>query len=414
MKNKIIFHLDMDQFFVAVELQCYPELRGKPVVVGGDPHGRGIVTTSSYEARRYGVRSGMPTSDAYKLCPHAVFIKPDSSKYVHASRQVFLMLREFTDRVEPVSVDEAYLDVTDVVQYAGGIEALARTIKRTITERTGLTATIGVGANRVAAKMASGMNKPDGFTYLPPERIAAVFENMPVGELIGVGRSTERVLESFGIRTIGQLAAFPEEILRRRFGKYGADLHRLAHGQGSDEVCTPEECPDEKSMGHEHTFGRDIADHKELLGRLHLLSERVARRMRTGDMVGQCVTIKIRYKGFETVMHGHRIKRFIQHEMDIYAVAEKLFDEAYEAGRPVRLVGVCVSHLVPTSRLTQQELFVAPSEPSVLTRTCDLIKDRFGELSIGFASGVFFAGGRSSSNSRRTTFYNPFAPRSWQ
>ncbi|MBU1982806.1 DNA polymerase IV, partial [bacterium] len=266
--SKAIFHLDMDQFFVAVELRCYPELRGKPVVVGGTPQGRGIVTTASYEARRFGLKSGMSAGEALRLCPDAIFIRPDSAKYVHASREMFKLLRQFTDRVEPVSVDEGYLDVTDVVRVFGGIPALAHKIKRTVVNELGLTATIGAGPNRLVAKMASGMNKPDGFTWIRASEVAAVFRNLPVGDLYGVGRSTARVLESFGIRTAGELAAFPVEILRRHFGKWGEDLNRIARGEGSDQVLAADEWPDEKSMGHEHTFSSDLTDREALLGRL--------------------------------------------------------------------------------------------------------------------------------------------------
>lgn len=398
---KTIFHLDMDQFFVAVELKCLPHLRGKPVIVGGDPHGRGIVTTASYEARRFGVKSGMPAGEAFRLCPQAIFLKPDGAKYVHASEQVLDVLREYTDRVEPVSIDEAYLDVTDALQAAGGVERLAYAIKNRIKNELGLSATIGAGPNRLVAKMASGMNKPDGFTYLPAHKVAAVFRDLPVGDLYGVGRATERVLESFGIRTIGQLADFPAEILRRRFGKWGEELVHVARGEGSDVVQKSEERPDEKSMGHEHTFGADVTDAETILGRLHLLSERVARRLRAANMAGRCVSVKIRYRGFETNTHEHKLKRFVQHETDIYPVAEMLFHESYESGRPVRLVGVQVCALWPTARILQLELFMAPENPDWLARACDEIKDRFGESSIGFASGIFHAGGKRKSAYQR-------------
>lgn len=403
--NRLIFHLDMDQFFAAVELRHHPHLRGKPVIIGGSPQGRGIVTTCTYEARRFGVRSGMAANDAIKLCPQAIFVRPNCAKYIDVSGHVFDILRGFTDRVEPVSVDEAYMDMTNVVWKEGGVEALAMKIKRRIREQEGITATIGAGANRLVAKIASGMHKPDGFTYLPPECVAAAFQNMPVGDLYGVGKVTQRTLEAFGIRTAGQLAAFPVDILRRHMGKFGEELVRIARGEGSDAVATPHERPQERSMGHEHTFGQDFTDVSILLGRLNLLCERVARRLRAANLAGQVVNVKIRYKGFETVLHGRKLKQCVQHEMYIYPVAEMLFHESYRVGQPVRLIGVHVSGLISTDEILQQELFAPPDTPTLLGRTCDHIKERFGEDSIGYASGTFLNGSRTPS---RHSSFNPF------
>jgi DNA polymerase IV len=404
MGDKIIFHLDMDQFFAAVEIQCQPHLRGKPVIVGGSPSGRGIVTTASYEARRFGVRSGMPAIEAARLCPQAVFVRCDHGKYMDVSRRVFSLLHAFTDRVQQTSVDEAYMDVTHVAWQSGGVDSLAYAIKHRVRTVEGLTCTIGGGPNRLVAKVASGMKKPDGYTYIPRERIAEVFCDMPVGDLYGVGKATQRILEGFGIRTAGQLAEFPEDILRRRFGKFGNDLSRIARGEGADDVLVEEERPLEKSMGHEQTF-QNVHDTTLLLGRLHLLCERVARRLRAGDMAGRVVTVKIRYKGFETVIHGRKIKTHVQHEMFIYPVAEQLFHEAYRKGEDVRLVGVHVSDLLPVEDILQQELFVQKRETSQLMETCDGIKERYGEASIGFASGYLVTRRRRAGGAE---WFNPF------
>ncbi len=407
---KTIFLLDMDQFYAAVEMRLAPWLKGKPVIVGASPEGRGIVTTASYEARRYGVRSGMSGLDAVRLCPHAQFVRPDFNKYVTASCRIVAILREFTERVEPVSVDEAFIDVSDIVWSWGGVEALAMTMKRRIVEREGLTATIGAGANKLVAKVASGMNKPDGFTYLPPDVVPRVFATLPVGDLYGVGKKTQAVLEGFGIRTAGQLAAFPIDVLARRFGKFGIELARAARGEGEDLVRVPEQREQEKSMGHDHTFHHDQTDPKQLLGRLHLLCERVARRLRAANMAGRCVAVRIRYHGFETVIHGHKVKSYLQHEIDLYPVAERLFHESYRMGTPVRLVGIHISELKPTNEIVQQELFIAPPDTDDLSRACDEIKERFGENAIGFASGVFHTGDTVIRKGHRTPFFNPFYP----
>jgi nucleotidyltransferase/DNA polymerase involved in DNA repair len=405
--SRVIFHLDMDQFFAAVECCIHPQLKGKPLVVGGSPTGRGIVTTASYEARKFGVRSGMATSEAYKLCPHAVFVRPDHGRYSDVSHRIMSMLLEFTDRVEPVSVDEAYIDATGIVWKEGGVEPLARKIKKQILDREGLTATIGVGPNRLVAKMASGMNKPDGFTHFPAEKVEAVFRKLPVGDLYGVGKATERILESFGIRTAGQLADFPVDVLRRRFGKWGDELVRIARGQGADDIHIPDEHPQEKSMGHDHTFGQDVTDPELLLGRLHLLCERASRRLRMANLLGRVVSVKIRYKGFETTLHGCTLKRHAQHEMYLYPVAEKLFWESYRRGTPVRLIGFHMQDLIAAEDILQQELFVPELPLDGLFRTCDDIKDRYGEASIGFASGTLLAG-RSSSRKSQRIDYDPF------
>jgi DNA polymerase-4 len=407
--GKVIFHLDMDQFFAAVEQLHHPELRGKPIVVGGSTLGYGVVTTASYEARRYGIRSGMAAADALRLCPQVIFVRPDTDKYLDVSQRIFCMLLEYTDRVEPVSVDEAYLDVTDIVWKEGGVDALAMTIKRRIRDSEHITATIGAGPNRVVAKVACGMHKPDGYTYIPADKVSLMFRDLPVGDLCGVGRATERILRSLGVRTVGQLAVFHAEVLRPRLGKWAEELVRMARGEGNDVVLAPGEHEQEKSMSHEHTFSKALSDPQLLLGRIHLLCERVARRLRTAGLAGRCVSVKLRYnKGFETVLHGHRLKRCVQHEMDIYPVAEKLFGESYRGSQLVRLVGVQVSDLISTEELLQQELFIGSDEPDHLSQACDEIKDRYGERAIGFASGTFFNAGRPISNSRRVNEYRPF------
>lgn len=407
---KTIFCLDMDQFFVAIEVLHHPHLRGKPVVVGGSKGDKGIVTTASYEARRYGLRAGMAIIEARRLCPHAIFVRPNLYKYVDISQRIFVRLLEFTELVEPVSVDEAYLDVTDQVHSAGDIERLAMKIKRRIFETERLTATIGAGANRLVAKMASNMNKPDGFTYLPPECVAGVFRNLPVGKLHGVGRATEKSLERIGIRTAAQLAVYPLDILRRIFGKWGDDLQNIARGLGDDTVLTPDKRPDEKSMGHEHTFSRDYSDSRVLLGRLHLLCEKVARRLREARMAGRVVTVKVRYHGFETRLHSRKLAQHLQHETDIFVAARTLFHECYDH-RPVRLMGVNVSELISDVRIRQLELFTPGARLAILSQACDRIKNRFGEKSIGYASGIYYSGSRSGASGlfhRKNLRYRPF------
>lgn len=404
---KTIFHLDMDQFFVAVELRNQPWLRGKPVVVGSFVNNRGIVTTASYEARKFGIHSGMPSIEAARLCPQVIFVRPDFTRYVDASLRIVKMLSEFTDRVEPLSIDEACMDVTDLVPRWGGVEALAYHIKDRVRNEEHLTATIGAGANRLVAKVASGMHKPDGFTYLPPERVMEVYENLPIGELRGIGPSTERVLRSFGLQTVGQLSRFPTDVLKRRFGKWADLLIQAARGEGDDIVLLPHERPLEKSMGHEHTLSRGLRAGPELFGELHRLCAKTARRLRAAKLAGRVVTIKLRYASFVTLTHAGTLGRLIQHELDIYPAAYQLFHEVFDDRQEVRLIGVHVADLVPASRIKQQDLFINTQRADDLMGTCDEIRDKYGEDAVGFASAVLFTGERRHIP-RQTMYYRPF------
>lgn len=378
----------MDQFFIAAEMLHRPWLRGKPAAVAGGPRGKGIVTSASYEARRFGISAGMTADHALELCPRLICVPPDAGKYVSLSKTVVAVLNEFTDLVEPLSVDEACMDVSDAVSTPESIEELGLAIKRRIREATGLAATVGGGVNRLVAKMASNLNKPDGCAFIPPERVRSVYENLPVGVLYGVGPATEKALHGLGIRTIGELADYPERVLRVRFGKYGADLWEIANGGGNDVVTPPGRGEDEKSMGHESTLGRDVVNQEMILARLLVLCERVARRLRAGEMAGRVVTLKLRYRGFETCLHGRKFRRHFQHESDIYAAASRLFAECREPGRPVRLIGVSVSDLLRESRIVQMELFAPPARIDSLTVAQDQVRDRFGERAIGYASGL--------------------------
>ncbi|MCC6475752.1 DNA polymerase IV, partial [bacterium] len=394
--------VDLNQFFAAVEIRDNPALRGKPLIVGGNAIDRGIVTTATYEARRYGISSGMALSEAAKLCPHGVFITPTFHKYADASRRVREILVEFTDRAEMVSIDEACLDVTDVVWGYTSPEALGREIQKRIREQVGITASIGAGANRTVAKMASGMKKPEGFVYLPPSKVMAVYGPMEVSELIGVGRSTTRLLTNLGIRTIGDLANYPVAVLEQHMGKRGRELQQLARGGGRDIVVPSDELPDEKSVSHETTFYQDIKDVEVLKGRLSLLCEKVARRMRAARLAGRVVTIRIRYHGFETYQHQHKYARFLSLESDIFVAACALLDEQYEKGRPVRLIGIGVSELCPMAKQSQQELFGGPSATEKkLAEICDEVRGRYGDHMLEFGTSMLSprSSNRRSGNS---------------
>ncbi|MCL4306571.1 DNA polymerase IV [bacterium] len=386
--SKVIFHVDLDQFFAAVEMRDNPNLRGKPILVGGSPGGRGIVTTASYEARKYGVRSGMPMHEALQKCPQAICVRSDTSRYVDASRRVRDVLIDYTDRVEFISIDEAAMDVTDVVWHWPGVGALAHEIQERIEREVGVTASVGAAASRCVAKLASGMNKPRGFTHIPPSKIGEIMGPLPIEEMNGIGPATSHVLHGLGIRTLHELAIYPTEILRRKLGVRGPELQLLARGGGNSTVMRSDELPPEKSMSHETTFHEDQTSADAILGRMMLLAEKVARRMRTARLTGRVVTVKIRYKGFETVHQQRKLARFVYMESDIFMAAKKIFEEIYDPSRPVRLVGVDVSQLVPMARVLQQELFAPRQDRDALTHACDDIKEKFGANLIGYAGNM--------------------------
>ncbi|MCB1058627.1 MAG: DNA polymerase IV [Calditrichaeota bacterium] len=386
--SKTIFHLDLDQFFAAVEMRDNPSLRGKPVLVGGSPGGRGVVTTASYEARKYGVRSGMPMHEALQKCPQAICVRSDSSRYVDASRRVRDILVDYTDKVEFISIDEAALDMTDVVWHWPSVAAVAHEIQRRIEQEVGITASIGAGASRCVAKLASGMHKPRGFTHIPPSKVAEIMGPLPVEEMNGVGPATRHVLNGLGIRTLYELAIYPTDILRNKLGVRGPELQLLARGGGNSTILRADDLPVEKSMSHETTFFENQTSADAILGRILLLSEKVARRMRTARLTGRVVTVKVRYKGFETVHQQKKLARFVHMEADIFIAAKMIFEQIYDPSRPVRLIGVDVSQLVPMGRVLQQELFAPRQDRDSLTHACDDIKDRFGPNLIGYAGNM--------------------------
>src|SRR5712691_11063185 len=278
---RTILHVDMDAFYAAVEQRDRPELKGKPVIVGADPkggRGRGVVATASYEARAFGVASAMPISQAWKRCPHGVYLHPDMDKYAAVSRQVMEVLGHFSDCVEPVSIDEAFLDVTGSRRALGDGETVAALLKAAVRTETHLTASVGVAASKMVAKVASDMRKPDGLVVVPPGTEAAFLAPLPVRRLWGVGPKMEEALLKMGLRTIGDLATCDPARLQRRIGTHGHDLVQLALGIDARAVATESE--DAKSLGHEHTFDEDTGDVERLRTTLLELCDAVARRLR--------------------------------------------------------------------------------------------------------------------------------------
>ena len=378
---RAILHADMDAFYAAVEQRDRPELRGRPVIVGADPaggRGRGVVATASYEARRFGVGSAMPISQAYRLCPAGVYLPVDMEKYSRVSEQVMGILRRFTDRVEPVSIDEAFLDVTRSRRALGDPETIARALKKAIVEETSLTASVGVASSKLVAKIASDMRKPDGLVVVPPGTEAAFLAPLPLRRLWGVGPKLEETLLRAGIRTIGDLAARDPARLERRLGAHGHDLSQLA--RGVDERPVLAEADEAKSLGQEHTFGADTADPELLRSTLLHLADGVARRLRGHDLKARTVTLKYRDEDFHTVTRAETFEAGTDAGGAIFGVAWRLFAGVH-GRRRVRLLGIYASGFGAAPQLG---LFAEP--PSAADRVRDAVEKRFGEGAVTRAS----------------------------
>lgn len=340
-RKRVILHVDMDAFFAAVEQQRRPELRGKPVVVGGDgdPFTRGVVSAASYEARVYGIRSAMPLREAYRRCPKAVFLPVDFEEYRRVSERIFAILKGYSPLVEPVSLDEAFLDITDTETPP---EDVARDIKKRIREETGLTASVGIGPNKLIAKIASDMNKPDGLTVIREADVRRALFPLPPSKLWGVGKKTEERLKAMGIQTIGDLSETPVEALMEVFGKVtGQTLHEHALGIDETPVVTTYE---RRSMSREITYQRDTGDMRVIRETLFMLSKDLAGALKEEGYRGRTVTLKIRYQDFTTVTHAKTLPEHIDSGDTLSEIAVSLLS-SFQWNKKVRLVGIRVSNL---------------------------------------------------------------------
>lgn len=379
--SRTIIHVDMDAFYASVEQRDRPETRGRPVVVGADPRGRGVVSAASYEARRFGVHSAMPIGRAFRLCPEGVFLPVDMEKYAAVSREIMGILDGFTPLVEPLSIDEAFLDVTASRALHGDGPAIARAIKAKIRAQVELAASVGVASNKFVAKVASELEKPDGLVVVQPGREAEFLAPLPVFRLWGVGKVTGAELDAMGIRTIGQLALVPPAHLEARFGRHGLDLLALARGL-DDRVVEPDAAP--KSVGAEETFERDTDDVELLRATLREQSERVGRELRAEGYAGRTVTLKLRFADFSTITRAHTADP-TQDGLSIFRAVDTLLSRV-RLSQAVRLIGVSVSGLGP-ARAGQLSLL----EPDALRRerlaqAVDRLASRFGEKAIRPAS----------------------------
>ena len=344
--SRTIFHVDMDQFYAAVEEREHPEFKGKPVVVGADPKegkGRGVVSTCNYEARKYGIRSGMPISRAWKLCADAVYLQPNFKLYIPTSSRIMKILRKHADKFEQWGLDEAFLDVSSKVSSLEKAKQLAEIIKREIYEEEKLTCSIGIGPNKLVAKMASDFKKPDGITIVEKSDVERFLAPLPVRKLLWVGKKTERKLNEMGIKTIGDIAAFDVASLTEKFGVMGAQYHLSARGIDKSEVSESDVV---KSVSREITFEEDTSDLGLILETLDKLSQEIYEELVERKMLFKTVTIKIRYKNFETHTRGKTLSFFTNNLQSIQKTARELIQSYLSENRKIRLVGVRASNLI--------------------------------------------------------------------
>ena len=401
MIERSILHCDLDAFYASVEQRDHPEYRGKPVIVGGGPTERGVVSAASYEARKFGVHSAMPLRQAGKLCPHGIFVPGNFEAYEEASDAVMALFAIRTPLVEPISLDEAFLDVTGTAHLFGGVLACARDLKRAVHEEVGLVLSVGIASNKLCAKVASDLRKPDGFVVVPRGGEAAFLAPLPLQRLWGVGPKTREVLADLGMRTIGDLAAADPALLEARLGEHGATIARRAKGIDDDREVVADP-GDPKSIGHAHTFDRDTLDRAQIESTLLRLAEGVGRRLRKHELRGRTVTLQLRLAPFETRTRQRTLAEPTADDLKIFATARGLLRDALAADRdaghvsPVRLVGVTLSGLVGGQQL---DLFSA-ARVSRLNAALDAVRSRFGDGALDRASAREAQGRRRLSDRR--------------
>jgi DNA polymerase IV len=380
-RTRAIIHLDMDAFYPAVEVLDNPKLKGKPVIVGGRRE-RGVVSSASYEARKYGVHSAQPMARAMRLCPKGVFLPVRMSRYHEVSEKVFEIFRRFTPLVEPLSIDEAFLDVTGSQRLFGRPVDIARKIKNAVFQETGLTVSAGVAPSKFVAKIASDMEKPDGLTVVPEDRVREFLDPLPVSRMWGVGKVTQEALENLNIRTFRDLSRTQVEILEGRFGKYGAKMHQLSMGIDERGV-EPEH--DAKSIGHEETFSGDITAVDSARKELLALADKLARRMRQEWLRGRTITLKVKYSDFVLITRAATLPRPTDDVSEIYSNACGLLNKTAVGKRPVRLLGISLSQFVNVEMEDQLCLFLedeASKKKRELNTALDSIHEKFGDKAI--------------------------------
>jgi DNA polymerase-4 len=387
--GKTIFHVDMDAFFVSVEELFDPSLKGKPVVVGGQRHERGVVSAASYEARKFGVHSAMPLRTAAKLCPQAIFVDGHPSRYRECSDKVYGVLSSFSPLVEMASIDEAYLDMTGTARLHGPPLQAAQLLHQRMKEVTQLNCSIGIGTSRLIAKVSSAKAKPNGVLWVVPGQEAKFLAPLNVGDIPGVGKVTEQNLRALGVKTVGDLAKLEEDELEKRFGKWGLAMAGKARGEDAggwfDTEVGAETDP--KSISHEHTFDEDTADPQLITATLTRLSEMVGRRLREHGLNARTIQLKLRYKDFTTITRAHSLAAPTQLDTEIFEQIQILFRKNWKTGAEVRLLGVHVSSFESPSQIDLLQGDRQQRWKQALA-AADKLRDKFGEGSVGLAGGM--------------------------
>ena len=381
LKSRTIIHLDMDAFYPAVEILDNPSLKGKPVIVGGSRK-RGVVSSASYEARKFGAHSAQPMATAMRLCPDGIFLPVRMSRYKEMSGQVFEIFYRFTPLVEPLSIDEAFLDVTGSTHLFGIPEEIANKIKQTVVKETGLTVSAGVAPSKFVAKIASDIDKPDGLTIVSPDRVREFLDPLPIRKMWGVGKVTQDALTYLNVCTFRDLRQVAVKVLEQKFGRHGLKMHQLSMGIDDRDVVPHH---DAKSIGHEETFSQDIMDigvaKKELLS----LANKVARRMRQKETTGRTITLKVKYKDFVQITRSATLPKSTDDGSEIYSAACSLLKKTEVGRRPVRLLGISLSQLDftgPEDQLTLFDQDKVSKKRKNLNIALDSVQEKYGDKSI--------------------------------
>jgi DNA polymerase-4 len=376
-----IIHCDLDAFFAAVEQRDNPSLLGKPVIVGGDPHSRGVVSTCSYEERRFGVKSAMPTAQAFRLCPDGVFLPVDMARYQQASRQVFAILADYSPVMEKLSIDEAFLDVSGCTRLFGPAEVIARTIKERVRSEVGLIISTGISYNKYLAKLATELGKPDGLKIITAQEAQVVLDPLPVSYLWGVGTKTQQIFANLGVKTIGEVSRIPLARLEHSLGSSARAIWDMAHGKDLRPVETARKA---RSIGREVTFDRDVTDWDQLEKTLLEFAEYLGQKLRKLGLKAKTISIKVRYQDFKTISRSKTVPASICTDLDIYDLAVHLLTEVKRG--PVRLIGLQLE-LDYQPELVQGTMFDEDAAENLkLDQTIDQLREKFGPEAITRAS----------------------------
>lgn len=378
--NRNVLHIDMDAFFVSVEEALDPLLAGKPVIVGGDPNGRGVVAAASYAARKYGIHSAMPVARAKRLCPDAIFLRGNHRLYGEFSERIFDILETYSPCVEPMSLDEAYLDLTGCERLHGPTLDTAERIRNQIKMQVGINCSIGIASNKLMAKVASAYAKPSGMLWIPEGMEQKFLAPLPVERIPGIGHKTGQRLMLMGVKTIGHLAALPPELLKNAYGKYGSDLYHKARGISESPVLRRD---DSRSISRETTFETDSDDPRFLESTLSYLVEKAASQLRSSRLYTRCITLKLRYSDFQTVTRSQTLPEPVHDDCTIFQTASRLFRKSFSRRTRIRLIGVSLTSLT-TDHPAQTDLFIALGSEhwDQLYHSIDRIREKYGFRSI--------------------------------